>query len=249
MKRARFVPKAAALLIMAAMTLLMQTEGCAQNLQTGAHFIIGIPQNEFSDNVENIGIGGSGWAGYVFGGSPVMLGMELSYLIYGRETRYEPFSLTIPDVTVDVTNTNSIFMWHAFLRLQANREFFQPYADGLFGFKYLFTRTSIKSEHNQIEPIATSTNLDDFALSYGVGGGLRFNVYENYERSPDDEAGITEVLIDLRCRYLFGAEAEYLKKGSIRRVGGGVVYDVQNSRTDLLSIQIGVCLKFSIPGK
>jgi len=51
-------------------------------------------------------------------------------------------------------------------------------------------------------------------------------------------------LIDLRVRYLAGAQAEYLKEGSIRREAGRVVYDIKKSTTDLLSIQVGIAIRF-----
>jgi hypothetical protein len=60
----------------------------------------------------------------------------------------------------------------------------------------------------------------------------------------DDNLEIQEVLIDLRLRYLAGSQAEYLKEGSIRREAGRVVYDVRTSKTDLLSVQVGVAVRF-----
>ncbi|MFC1733157.1 hypothetical protein ACFL6I_22900 [candidate division KSB1 bacterium] len=216
----------------------------AQNLQAGAYFTTGHPRGEFNDNVDNIGLGGSGYVGYLFDNTPVMLGMDIGYMIYGRETRNEPFSLTIPDVYVDVTTSNNIFLWHAFLRLQAEQGKIQPYLDGLFGFKYLFTDTSVRSENNILQDIATSKNLGDFAMSYGVGGGLRFRVYE--KRSDLESPGVLEALIDFKFSYLFGSEAEYLKKGAIFRdtSSGTVAYDVQQSKTDMLLLNFGVTIKF-----
>lgn len=81
------------------------------------------------------------------------------------------------------------------------------------------------------------------AFSYGTGGGLLLQLY----RANEQEAGedkLREVLLDFRIRYLFGSESEYLKKGSIRRQNGAVVYDLITSRTDLLTIQLGVVFGF-----
>ena len=55
---------------------------------------------------------------------------------------------------------------------------------------------------------------------------------------------IAGVFIDLRIRYMKGGEAEYLKEGSIRRENGKVAYDVEQSKTDLLTFQIGAVLTF-----
>ena len=84
--------------------------------------------------------------------------------------------------------------------------------------------------------LPATTNFDDFAWNYGVGGGLLINLY-----SPDVGEGIFESLfLDLKVRYLLGTEAEYLKEGSVTIDNGNVYYDVSKSKTDLLITQVGV---------
>jgi len=218
-----------------------------QSIQTGFNFSAGLPQGEFNDHVENTGFGGSGFIGYAFGNSPVMIGMDIGFLIYGRETRSELLSPAIPDVPVDVRTSNNILMCHSFLRVQAERSTVQPYMDALIGFKYFFTRTSILGNWSNSGEVVGSTNLDDFALSYGCGGGLRFRVFENINLFAENRSGLAEILIDTRFRYLFGTEAEYLKKNGITRFNDGTMeYDVHKSGTDLLTFLVGVTFKFKI---
>lgn len=200
-------------------------------------FAMGFPQGEFADNVTNPGFGINIFGGLGFAQAPVVLGGELGFLIYGQEHRREPFSTTIPDVTVDVETNNNIVMGHFVLRLQPQTGTVRPYADGLFGFKYLFTETRIENDRFRPgpDPIAVSTNFDDIALSYGVGGGVDVRLYHGMlGESPGT------VFLKLGARYLPGAEAEYLKKGSIARNDGTVTYEVERSRTTLLVPQIGV---------
>ncbi len=210
--------------------------------QAGGNFTLGFPQNEFKDNIDNMGYGGTGFFAYRFPRSPLLVGASVSFLIYGRETREEPFSTTIPDVFVDVTTTNSIVMGHLFLRLQPPRGSILPYLDGLFGFNYLSTRTTIENQSND-EEVASSTNFDDMTFSYGVGGGLMIRVFQ----PPQDDSGKNElqaVYIDLGIRYMKSGEAEYLKKGSIARENGNVTYDVSQSAIDLITGHIGVVFTF-----
>jgi hypothetical protein len=116
---------------------------------------------------------------------------------------------------------------------------FRPYLELLFGGAYLFTETSINSRGN--EEVASSTNFDDFAWNYGAGGGLLINLY-----SPENSEGNFEALfLDLKVRYLFGTEAEYLKEGSIVIQNGNAYYDVSKSKTDLLLAQLGVMVSFN----
>ena len=53
-----------------------------------------------------------------------------------------------------------------------------------------------------------------------------------------------EFFIDLRARYIFGGKAEYLTEGSILVEDQEVTYLVYESRTDLLTFQIGFGMNF-----
>ncbi len=204
-------------------------------------FLVGVPQGAFSDNVSDPGFGIDLFAGLGLGQSPVVIGLDLGVLVYGREVRHEPFSNTIPDVRVRVETTNNIFQTHFVLRLQPPRGAVRPFADGLVGVKYLFTQTQIDSEgFNGNDPIASSTNFDDFALSYGVGGGLAFDLY----RPTGENQEVRAVVLTVGAQYLLGAEADYLQEGSIRREDGDIAFDVDRSRTTLLEPYLGVGVRF-----
>ena len=77
---------------------------------------------------------------------------------------------------VDVTTKNNVFQTHFVLWLQSGVGRLRPYVEGLAGFKYLFTRTTIGEDdlgENFGEEVAGSTNYDDFALSGGAGIDVR----------------------------------------------------------------------------
>jgi len=205
----------------------------AQSWEVNLNFITGFPQNEFGDNVDNVGLGGGGGFGYHLGSNPILVGGEFSFLIYGSETQRVPVIITIPNVTVDVQTSNNIFIGHFFVRLQSNQGGLRPYLEGLLGLHNLFTETQIKNGTGN-EVIAKSTNQEDYALSYGAGAGLMIRVHKT-------DNDIKEVFINLRVRYLFGGEADYL---SFRREDGQVSIDFNNSRTDLITFQLGVAFTF-----
>ena len=236
MKRLSTALLAAFLILPLATTSFAQTTA-----EGGITFAIGAPQGDFADQTDATGAGGHLFGALGFAGSPIKVGIDVGYLIYGHERRSEPFSTTIPDVTVDVTTDNNLVNGHLFLRFQPAKTTVRPYADALFGFKYLFTETRIRSEgFNNNEDIASSNNFSDTALSYGAGGGVQFQVHS----SDGLDGGPKAVYIDLGARYLLGAEARYLKEGSIRNVGGKAVYDTLKSKTDLLVFQLGVAFRF-----
>ena len=198
--------------------------------------IVGLPQGEFEDNVDNAGFGLSLFGGLGLGHTPIVIGVDAGFLVYGFERRREPFSTTIPDVTVRVETSNAIAMGHMVLRLQPPGGAVQPYLDGLFGFKYFFTETTIKDDDRfDEEEIASTTNFDDAALSYGVGGGLDIMLHRGRGAA---------VMINAGARYLFGRQAEYLQEGSIERRNGQVFFAIDRSETDILLMQLGITLKF-----
>jgi hypothetical protein len=209
-------------------------------------FALGLPQGEFADQVDDLGLGASILGGIGLPSWPVVLGAEFCFLTYGREKRTEPFSTTIPDVYVDVITTNDIVMGHLLVRVQPRSGWLRPYLDALFGFKYFSTSTSIPAYvydpggSSGFATLASTTQLDDTALSYGAGAGLDIRLKEwSYS-----QGGVMALRLNLGARYLFGSEARYLKEGSIRRQEDEVEFDILRSRTDMLIIQIGLALEF-----
>lgn len=199
-------------------------------------FIMGLPQGEFKDHVDNPGFGLSAFWGLPVGKTPVVFGLDAGFLIYGIERRRVPFSTTIPDVTVVVETRNAIATGHLVLRLQPQQGSFQPYADGLVGFKYLFTESEVQNDRFfEGEGVASSTNFDDFAVSYGLGGGLDVAVHRDEHATVKINAGI---------RYLLGGTAEYLVKGAIDRSNGRATFTSDRSETNLLTTQLGASIWF-----
>jgi hypothetical protein len=222
----------------------------------GIGFEFAIPHGEFRDNVDNTGYGVSVFLMVWIPGTPVAIGGSGGVVEYGSEKRETPWSTTIPDVFVDVTTTNKLASGHLFLRLQPTSGFFRPYVEGLIGLNYLWTRTSVKDQGDG-EEIAGTTHLSDLTFSYGVGAGITFRVWSPQVQGPLDEdaeellntdasaeEGLESFGLFVDVRYLKGGEADYLTKGSIQIEDGEVEYDVRHSRTDMVSIRLGISVSF-----
>lgn len=206
----------------------------------GLNFTLGFPTGEFKEEVNRLGFGLSGHFLFLAPteNRPFGIGLNVGYLNYGQETRREPFSLTIPDVTVDVERSNNLVNFHVLFQLGFGTGSVRPFVEGLFGGSYLFTETTIRSRG--AEEVASSNNFDDFAWSYGAGGGILILLTTGDEN--DDFGGL---FLDLKARYLFGSEAEYLKEGSVIVSNGKVTYQVSKSKTDLLTVHAGVVAYFN----
>lgn len=202
------------------------------------------PESGFKENVDRLGIGLTGKFGVKLGDTPFFAGLSIGGANYGSESRNEPFSTTIPDVTVEVTTSNNILFSHLLLQARSDLGPIQPYVEGLFGFNYLWTETKIKDVDFPDEDIASETNFDDFAWSYGAGFGVLIKLVDSFDFDEEDESEKQgRLFLDFRVRYMFGGEAEYLKEGSVSRPGGGKVeYEVNKSDSDFLSFHLGVVL-------
>jgi hypothetical protein len=213
----------------------------AQNLQAGIDFTTMIPQKEFKDNVNNNGYGVTGHFGYNIANSPLVLGGEFGYVVYGTESYSEPLSSSLP-VYVDVTTRNNILSGHLFARVQPRSGKVRPYAEALFGFKHLYTQTTVTDDYYD-DTIASEKDFGDSTSSYGAGGGVMFLLHES-RKSRRSTTPNFEILLDAKVRYMRGGFAEYLRKGSIYRSDTTYEYDVYSSRTDNVSVHVGLTFRF-----
>ena len=223
----------------------VQAQELPATLQTGLGLLGGFPSGGLGNNITNPGIGISGQIGYRFPQSPVILGLDMSYLIYGHESRNERFSTTIPDVSVRVVTDNNILMTNLFLRLQPREGPFRPYIDGLFGFHYLFTQTSIRDIPDPFsDDIASSINLSDVAFTYGGSVGFMIEVYDGRSERTQFNRSVRTVSIDFRLRYLDGAEASYLNRGDVLRQSGQTALNISRSETNIITVFVGASVEF-----
>ncbi len=212
-----------------------------QSFQGSLNFCLGFPRGEFKNNVDSIGLGGTGHFAYNFPRSSISVGAHFGILVYGRESSTESFSTQILDFDLNEVTTNMIFMCHFLLRVQPQKGIIRPYLDGLIGFNYIWTTTSVKSHrYGEMHNIATSNIQNDLALSWGTGGGMMIRVYskKRKKRSP------FVIYIDLGAHYVWSKEAEYMKEGSIRQENDQILYDIYKSTTDLLTGHLGFTFAF-----
>lgn len=206
-------------------------------IQAGIGLVMGVPIGDFQDNVDfSAGLGGH--LDFGIGESPVSIGAEASYLWYGSASRDVPL-VGLPDLAVRVDTSNDMFLMHGRVRVQQPQGRVRPYVDGLVGFNYLVTSTSVDAEESCIfiggtyvcdDDGDSITQLDDVVLS--VGGGAGIQIAFGTAPSP--------ARLDLSLRYLYGGEASYLTEEDLEWREEGVILRPRRSRTDLLIISVGV---------
>jgi hypothetical protein len=224
-----------------AFILTLATSTSAQEGSMGLTANLLLPQSDFKETLDAVGGGISFYGGYQLKNSPIYLGAEIGFANFGTDSRTEPWSNTIPDLTMDVDNNYNLLQGHLVTRIQPPNANVQPFIEGLFGFNYFFTETTVKSRSgsNAYEPIASDTNFDDSTLSYGVGVGVQFKV-SNFNA----EGARGEFYMSLSGRYLRGGEASYLKKGSIEITNNSqVIYNPSQSKSDMFLVSLGFIVK------
>jgi hypothetical protein len=163
-------------------------------------------------------------------------------LNFGSDSRNTAFSETIPDVSVNVDRSYNLVNFHLLLQISPFDGPFVPYVEGLVGGSYLYTQTSVKSETTN-EDVATSVNFDDFAWSAGGSGGFMIKLVDKLEDDDTQkDVKLGSLWLDLKARYLFGTEAEYLQEGSVKIANGKAAYYSTKSKTDMLTLHLGVVL-------
>jgi hypothetical protein len=202
----------------------------------------GFPLGEFRTNIGNPGGGLDLSFGTRLGNSPFIAGFDLGYIIYGLESRHDYLSGSIP-VQVEVETTNNILQALLYLKFQPFNGRVRPYIEALGGFSYLFTDTTVYDNDSlDSDEIASDINFDDGALAFGAGAGMEIRLGRGWRgvhgvRRP-------EYFLDIKVRYLAGGTAQYLRKGSIVYDGGEVTYLYNESKTNLVSAQIGLSASF-----
>lgn len=203
------------------------------NAQTfGGSLQLTYPHGEFKDNVDRVAYGFQiqGTLGSPNKHKPVTVGLTGGFITYGEETTRRPLSTTIPDVTVDVSRSNNIANLDLLLMISPFQGTWRPYLEGLIGGSYIYTSSEVSSQFNN-NSVFEDVNKDDLTWNGGVGGGFLIKVGKSDKN---------DIYLDIKTRYLWGGQAEYLKEGSVQIVNGQALYDVKKSKTNTWNIHIGV---------
>lgn len=231
-----------AFLLSMLVSMTLSIDARAQEFHFDLDFNVGAPQGEFSNEVDRLGWGLGLMGGYKIPETPLLVGLDFGFMNFGIDTRTEPLSSTIPDITVEVENSYNLLTGNLVFRLTGPPSRFRPYVDGLFGFNYFFTQTVLRERGSFAEEeVLRDTNFDDTSLSYGLGSGINVRVFRNNTQTDAaHDMSLGSVYLNAGVRYMFGREAEYLQEGSISTDNGNVSYDVSRSETDLLYFKFGV---------
>ena len=206
-------------------------------LTLGGLFPVGAFNNRVSQEGFALGI----YYGVKLRKAPIFVGFELSGGLYGYTHRHEYLD-GIPEVRLDVETLNNIVQGHFLLRAEARRGVVRPFVEGLAGFSYFYTDTTISEHEFPWDEVASDINSGDLTVAAGAGGGLAIHLGWSRVRYPDRPR--RETLIDIKVRYMAGGRAKYLKQGSIVVVGDELTYSYDESATSFITVQVGLSFRY-----
>lgn len=200
--------------------------------QVGLDLVGGFPQGEFQDSLDDDGVGGGIWFLYGPKDRPFSVGADFAFVNYG----YTSEDVDCRRCDLEEINTSSnILLGHFLFRIQPNHGVIRPYLETLLGFKHFVTTTTFVED--DFEDSDYDEELDDTAPSYGLGAGVSFLLSEPKKQGPEWQFAMS-------ARYLFGEKAEYILADSVEIIDQTVYYESAESKTDLLTVQVGFSCRF-----
>lgn len=210
-------------------------------LQIGGQFQIGIPLEAMRQELTEPAFGGGG--NILFQtrrGRPIFIGVEVNSLRYDSESL--EYTEIVEGVAEDyrLKTNNNILLWHGMIRYKPfTASIFQPYFDGMFGFKTFFTRTRLLYLFDNEEDVVESyVDRSQTVLSYGAAAGVQIMV-----------TSMPDIAIDLRCAYLAGGNATYFvrKEEDMGPYNDPIeAFEAATSPTSMLIPQIGITFQIGV---
>ncbi|MCJ7626837.1 MAG: hypothetical protein MUO50_00470, partial [Longimicrobiales bacterium] len=198
----------------------------------GMNLIVGDPVGEFEQFV------GASLGADFFGRLPMdprgvlSLRADMGFLIYGHESQRVCIQGIGCRIQARLQTDNGIFFGGIGPELAIPSRYFRPYVHAFMGFAYFNTSSSLEDLWGE-EDMFQTENFGDGGFSWGLGGGLEWNV----------KRGRTPIDLNFGARYHHHGVMEYLTKGDIvdNPDGSITMYPVL-SEANLMTYHLGLTI-------
>ncbi len=233
-------PVLSLLLILA--VLHLPSAARAGNLQLGLWPQFGMQRNNpvvVSNDYTGVGlVGRLGWA---FGGDTIRpaLFAECGFMSFGTEHWYVPLTLAQSDMFCDVYSQYRILAFCPGISIGINRGSLRPYLDVMGGPAYFNIDNHLTNARWTGPRVDQTEDLSHMSYVWGLGGGLRFVLWEKGEKQTDRL--IKDIAIDLKALYQKSGQSNFIVKQNLRRPSedGPVLYDKSSSDLDMVQFRFG----------
>lgn len=196
------------------------------------YFTTAIPVNDYQNFDNEVGYGGNLEFFFISPSKPkpIGIGVSLSYFGQGLYFYNDPCDC---ETYVGNNRANNFINLNMILQVAPTGGTVRPYLETLFGGSYIFSNSELLTLNY------TSVNLyvDDWAWTYGVGGGFKFLL-------GGDENGNGSMYLDFKGRYLMSSDVNLLDRNSIRYANDRFYYSVNETQLNFVALQVGVVFYF-----
>ena len=195
------------------------------------YFTTAIPVNDYQQFDDELGYGGNLELFFISPSKqkPIGMGISLSYFGQGLYFYEDPCDC---ETYLGDNRANNFTNLHLVFQVAPAGGTVKPYLETLFGGSYVFSNSQITT----LNYSSVNLFIDDWAWSYGVGGGFKFLL------GADDNGG--SLYLDLKGRYLMSSDVSLLDRNSIRYANDKFYYSVNETQLNFVAVQIGVVLYF-----
>ena len=218
--------------ILTSLLLLLSAEYLEAQPSASFYFTTAFPVNDYQNYDNEFGYGGNLEFFFISPSKekPIGMGVSLGYLGQGLYFYEDPCNC---ETYVGNNRANNFINLNMILQVAPTGGTVRPYLETLFGGSYIYSNTEIITlNYNSV-----NLYVDDWAWTYGVGGGFKFLL------GADDNGG-GSMYLDLKGRYLMSSNVYLLDRNSIRYANNRFYYEVSKTQINFVAFQIGVVFYF-----
>ena len=219
------------LTILTTLLFLLSVQYLSAQPSVSFYFTTAIPVNDYQQFDDELGYGGNLELFFISPSKqkPIGMGISLSYFGQGLYFYEDPCDC---ETYLGDNRANNFTNLHLVFQIAPTGGTVKPYLETLFGGSYVFSNSQITT----LNYSSVNLFIDDWAWSYGVGGGFKFLL------GADDNGG--SLYLDLKGRYLMSSDVSLLDRNSIRYANDKFYYSVNETQLNFVAVQIGVVLYF-----
>ncbi len=218
--------------ILITLTFLMSAAYLFGQPSASFYFTTAIPVNDYRLLDSEEGYGGNLEIFFISPSKqkPLGMGISLSYFGQGLYFYEDPCNC---ETYLGDNRANNFTNLHLVFQLAPTGGTVRPYLETLFGGSYIFSNSQIIT----LDYTPVNLFIDDWAWSYGVGGGFKFLL-----GADDNDGG--SLYLDLKGRYLMSSDVSLLDRNSIRYANNSFYYSLNETQINFVAVQIGLIFYF-----
>ncbi len=176
----------------------------------------------------------SGFMLYEFQTSPIQVGLELGYGIYGSKLEKRTDLFPGFNDELRLRRNNNIITGMVTMRyLPVVNSKYTPFLEAQYGANYLYTRYKIRAAIDE-EAFETGTDLSDWTLAYRIGAGIQIPL-AFFDQSTK---------LELKASYQDSNSVRFLTKGDVTYLpdqgNGEFSYQSKRGPLQLVTLSIGI---------